>query len=143
MRLVNFASRSQVTLVHSPTKDEIEAKWYSKKQKEHLKRSFASSVGKMAIKRATTPIKEFLLEELYEFIGMESRWTLQVLEMTQQTKRTHVRTIIAAQARQRVLGEYDPDELVRLSQKSSRCARDRAQKSARYWFSLRDDNDIA
>lgn len=132
-RAVSFAETSQVTLVLRSTQEEIDALWYSRDEKADLKRAFAACVGEVAIKRIATPVSEFPLEELYECIGMESRMSIDLMEETNTHKRVHVRTIIAAQARQEVMNIRDEEELVRLSRKSSWLTCEKARRAARYW----------
>lgn len=138
-RSVYFSPSSQVTLIPYSTQEEIDVRWYSKEERATLERIFALSVGHMAIKRTQKPLHQFNPEELFECVGMESRMTLDMLELTHQTKRTHVRTIVAAQARQAALDVSDEEELARLSCKGSRQTCERARRAGRYWFMQKEE----
>lgn len=132
-RSVHFSWTSQVNLFRKPSRNELEERWYTRKEKDELKCEFAISVGRMSLKRSITPIEQFEEDQLYECIGMESRMSLEALEKSQKGKRDHVRIILAAQARQAALNIADSGELARLSEKKSWHNCELARKRASYW----------
>ena len=137
-RCVHFSPRSLLAFKEPPTDEERAALWYSPREQAHQKWQLRRDVSQLARKLASTPASLLREDELYHCVGNESCLSRDVLRSTNEHKDFHVRTVLAAQARQRAADVRDEGELSRLARASSAPACTRAHKIAvGYWHVLK------
>ena len=157
-RSVRFAETSTLTFIEPSTREELATMWYSNEEHHHQKRRFKLHVHTLSNKLLTTPISLINQEVIYACIGMKvssfnflltpifNNWdSSHPLVMRQALlshnelkwkvyhRLRHVRTLLAAQARQRTLNIHDDEELSLLSQRRSK----RLQFALSYWDILK------
>lgn len=94
----------------------------------------------MSITLAETPMESISKEDLFKCVGMESIMTQELRTSIRQRKREHVSAVLAAQRDQDTRDVVDEDELARVSSRSSKWTRKRAQElAAGYWTCLKEE----
>ena len=130
-RSVHFSETSVVTITEQPTDDEIQHRWYSKKETDRMNFRFRQQVDAMKRKINSTPVSRLDPEDFYECVGMERYLSLEVYKRVVLCRRVHARAILTASA-------YSNDEqLSKLSELTSEWAVTRSRDFAvKYWVDL-------
>ena len=137
-RSVRFSARSLLVLTEPATDEERAVLWYSQREADDQKRRVRRDAIRLARRLASTPASLLRKEDLYHCVGNEGYVSRDVLRSTREHQDLHVRSVLAAQARQRAAEVWDEDELSRLSRASSAPACARAHKIAvGYWDVLK------
>lgn len=138
-RSVRFSETSSMRCFDCPSKKEVRRRWYSREERDSLKREFLQDLRYMARRLATTPIERVGSEDLVMCVGMESMLSHDISRGVRERKRYHRRLILSAQARQDSMDIVDEEELRYLSEESSKWTRERSQALAEgYWMTLND-----
>lgn len=131
---VCFAPRSLLAITEPVSEDEIEARWYSKPERDGLKQQLQHDVRRLVRTLSTTPMSSIYQEQLYECVGLERFTSRDVLHATTKHRSAHVRAVLEAQAEQRMRRRHNAEELACVSRQSSGrgCAK-AAKIAAGYW----------
>ena len=70
-RRVRFSAESILVITGPVTEEERNTLWYSKQERDCLKKLFRHDVRRLLQKLSTTPMSSIHPEELYAFVGME------------------------------------------------------------------------
>lgn len=139
-RSVRFAETSTLTIIDPVIKEELKLRWYSKRERDLLREHFAWQVNEAQEKLATSPMAMIGQEDLIECVGMERFLSREVYLHTEKRRRIHVRAILVAQERLRVLNISDGEQLSRLSEQSSEWTVTRSHNIAvKYWEILKPE----
>ena len=131
-----------MAVVKCPSQREFRRRWYSEQERDDLKRRLAGDVHRMSMTLAETPMEGISKEDLLKCVGMESIMTQELRTMVHRRKREHVRAVLTVQSDQDSRDVVNEDEIARVSRRSSKWTRKRAQELADgYWTCLKEEVD--
>ena len=135
---VRFAETSELTFTKGATQEEKEIRWYSKEEQAYFEDQFETDTCETSQKLATTPMPLIGQDDLYACVGIEMFLSRDEYMQTGERRRIHVRTILAAQERQRMLDIRNEEQLSLLSEQSSEWTVSRSRNlAAMYWDILK------
>jgi hypothetical protein len=127
---VTFANMAEVSLIDKPPQDDIDKTWNSKQEMNAFKRTLLNDGRRMAKFLANTSRGSVTNDELVNCIGIEFLLSPELLAKARDGKRLHSAAVLSEQARQRVFGECNADDLARISRDNTRSSRRRAHTIA-------------
>ena len=129
---VRFSFKTKLNCVDLPSQQEKDILWYSDKDISYFRKILAGDSKRMGAKLVTAPAGAITRDDLYVCLGVENLLSFDLAWHATMKKRAHVVTILTWQH------TCNDEELRRVSEASSQWARERANKLAAEYWSMKD-----
>lgn len=96
-RQVRFFDDMVVHCCQYPSRDEVSARWYSKKDKSIFRKELKDDIQSIRLLLSFTPLEAVEKEVLYECVGLEPHLTKQVTRFVKEKRRRHIHSIVEMQ----------------------------------------------
>ena len=126
-RAVTFSETSHLVYIH---KDDDESKWYSSQERRVYQRELAIDIARMSREINDAPAGSISKDQLYKCVGIEMFLTQGLANRVTNVKQEHMDAVLAEQRLQNQRCICDADKLCKVSKKTSRWSRKRAQALA-------------
>mmetsp|Transcript_31664 Transcript_31664/g.66261 ORF Transcript_31664/g.66261 Transcript_31664/m.66261 type:complete len:191 (-) Transcript_31664:193-765(-) len=131
---VRFSEVADMTHVDFPSSSELRQRWYTADDKTRFKRILARDVRRMISIVSSTPGECLSTEVLEACVGIEIFLSRDLAQRTREKRARHMIGVLNESGRQRRSERSDDERLSRISEKTSRWARDRAfELAVGYW----------
>mmetsp|Transcript_33369 Transcript_33369/g.66360 ORF Transcript_33369/g.66360 Transcript_33369/m.66360 type:complete len:195 (-) Transcript_33369:180-764(-) len=136
---VKFSEVADMTHVDFPSSSELRQRWYTADDKTRFKRILARDVRRMISIVSSTPGECLSTEVLEACVGIEIFLSRDLAQRTREKRARHMIGVLNESGRQGRSERIDDERLSRVSEKTSRWARDRAfELAVGYWELFRE-----
>jgi hypothetical protein len=133
VKSVHLASQVEGRYIKYPSAIENQAKWYNKQDYVNFKRDMLRDVMKCSAAMATVQDRQVAQEHLVRCVGIDhliSRDIPQRYQAIKEGRKEHIRLVLQEQDRQRREGVNKPEQLSKVSFRSSIYSRERSHRVA-------------
>lgn len=116
--------------------DQPDSKAYSRQDQREFARAFAKDAARMSTELKDIPAGAVTPEQLCRCLGVDSFVTEDLVRFTREKRQMHNESVLEEQRRQALCGTPDIEKLARVSRKSSKWARCRAEKLAKGYAAI-------
>eukprot|EP00804_Cyclotella_cryptica_P000760 CCRYP_001038-RA/>CCRYP_001038-RA protein AED:0.25 eAED:0.25 QI:0/-1/0/1/-1/1/1/0/190 len=136
-KYVSFSKLSTAIDIDNPTTEENAAKWYSRDEETHFRNQVPRDATVCSMMWMRDVKNEVPYEVLIRCLGVDHLLSKDVPQRYREFKsarKMHVHTVLNEQDQQRERNECSMDELAYVSEESSKRARARAHKAAKFFM---------